>query len=241
MEENNGKDNNVISRRSFLKGLFASLPIAAVASHAEKSEAYFTDTNKNDFGNTKADATSLDIDAKIDARILEKWFPVGSIYMTMDSKNPHDIFGGGTWEQISGRFLLAADGKTYQAGSIGGSADAVVVSHDHSLSAKTDSQSTDHNHTVDVYDGYHSHYMKTEFTSGYHAGNGLLYTNGGTVVRNQTIGTNSETAQKHTRTTTTNKQSHSHSFSTTTANTGEPGTGKNMPPYLAVYIWKRIS
>lgn len=34
-------------------------------------------------------------------------YPVGSIYMSVNSTNPSTLFGG-TWEQIKGRFLLAA-------------------------------------------------------------------------------------------------------------------------------------
>ena len=33
------------------------------------------------------------------------YYPVGAIYMSVDSTNPGSIFGG-TWEQIKGRFLL---------------------------------------------------------------------------------------------------------------------------------------
>lgn len=32
-------------------------------------------------------------------------YPVGSIYMSVNSTNPGELFGG-TWEQIQGRFLL---------------------------------------------------------------------------------------------------------------------------------------
>ena len=39
--------------------------------------------------------------------ILDLIHPVGSIYISLDSTDPSQIFGG-TWEQITGRFLLAA-------------------------------------------------------------------------------------------------------------------------------------
>lgn len=47
-------------------------------------------------------------------------YPVGSIYMSVNSTNPGTLFGG-TWEQIEDTFLLAA-GTTYSAGSTGGEA-----------------------------------------------------------------------------------------------------------------------
>lgn len=45
-------------------------------------------------------------------------YPVGSIYMSVNDTNPHNLFGG-TWEQIQDRFLLGA-GNSYKAGSTGG-------------------------------------------------------------------------------------------------------------------------
>lgn len=47
-------------------------------------------------------------------------YPVGSIYMSVDSTSPNTLFGG-TWERLKDRFLLAA-GDTYSAGSTGGEA-----------------------------------------------------------------------------------------------------------------------
>lgn len=45
-------------------------------------------------------------------------YPVGSIYMSANATNPGTLFGG-TWTQIQGRFLLAAD-DSHAAGSTGG-------------------------------------------------------------------------------------------------------------------------
>jgi hypothetical protein len=47
-------------------------------------------------------------------------YPVGSIYMSANNVNPGTLFGG-TWQAISGRFILAAGGN-YPLGSTGGSA-----------------------------------------------------------------------------------------------------------------------
>ena len=46
-------------------------------------------------------------------------FPVGYVWISVDATNPADVLGYGTWEQITGRFLLAAD-ASHPAGSTGG-------------------------------------------------------------------------------------------------------------------------
>ena len=52
--------------------------------------------------------------------LLNAVYPVGSIYMSVNSTNPTNIFGG-TWEQLKDRFLLGA-GNTYSNGATGGEA-----------------------------------------------------------------------------------------------------------------------
>ena len=50
--------------------------------------------------------------------IVDNFYPVGSIYMNVNSTDPGTLFGG-TWEQIQGRFLLGMS-SSYPAGSQGG-------------------------------------------------------------------------------------------------------------------------
>ena len=56
---------------------------------------------------------------------IDDIYPVGSIYMSVNSTSPATLFGG-TWQQIDGRFLLAAGTDptvstiTYSAGNTGG-------------------------------------------------------------------------------------------------------------------------
>lgn len=52
--------------------------------------------------------------------ILDNVYPVGSIYLSVNSTNPKNLFGG-TWEQIQGKFLFGMD-SSYPAGSTGGEA-----------------------------------------------------------------------------------------------------------------------
>ena len=143
--------------------------------------------------------------------VLNHVYPVGSIYMSMNQVDPGTLFGG-TWERVQDRFLLAS-GSSYSAGSTGGSADSIVVSHTHEQAA-------------------HSH--------GFANGDKVWTTASGSTEPGNQISGNAKyyaaTAKKdytwRTRTT---------SETPGIKSTGESGTGKNMPPYLAVYVWKRIA
>lgn len=121
-------------------------------------------------------------------------YPVGSIYMSVNSTSPASLFGG-TWEQIEDKFLLAA-GTTYSAGDTGGEA----------------------THTLTVNE-IPSHYHKA---SNYKAISGWEGDSPGYFLSDGRQG----------------------SSTTTGPNTGSTGGGQphnNMPPYLAVYIWKRTA
>lgn len=71
--------------------------------------------------------TALGSDAKKAA--MNTLYPVGTVYINKKNVSPI-TFLGGTWERIEDVFLLAA-GTKYTAGSTGGSADAVLVEHEH--------------------------------------------------------------------------------------------------------------
>lgn len=70
-------------------------------------------------------------------------YPVGSIYMSVNSVNPSTLFGG-TWEQIEDKFLLAS-GTSYSNGSTGGSA-TVTLTEDQ-MPVHTHIQNA-HSHTI---------------------------------------------------------------------------------------------
>lgn len=79
-------------------------------------------------------------------------YPVGSIYMSVNSTSPATLFGG-TWVQIEDAFLLAA-GSSYSAGSTGGAASVTltaaqsgVPAHSHGLNNHKHSVGA-HKHTV---------------------------------------------------------------------------------------------
>lgn len=63
--------------------------------------------------------------------VLDNVYPVGSIYMNVNSTNPGTLFGG-TWVQIQGRFLLGMS-SSYPAGSSGGEEKTTITLRDVAL------------------------------------------------------------------------------------------------------------
>jgi hypothetical protein len=110
-------------------------------------------------------------------------YPIGSIYTSTVSTNPGTLFGFGTWVAFGAGRVLLGDGGGYSAGSTGGSADAIVVSHSHTasssssfsgsggttgtqsadhvhgISGTTSGQSNSHSHGISISDPGHTHGM----------------------------------------------------------------------------------
>lgn len=60
--------------------------------------------------------------------LLDIVYPIGSIYMSVEDKNPAALFGVGTWTRLENRFLIGAS-NTYAVNSTGGD-----TTHYHGLS-----------------------------------------------------------------------------------------------------------
>lgn len=144
--------------------------------------------------------------------VLDNVYPVGSIYMNVNSTNPGTLFGG-TWEQIQGRFLLGMS-SSYPAGSQGGEATHKLTSDELPV------------HIHEVRESGNSSYIypssrinsATSSTGNY----SLILnstTNGYTTEQATGIGRLLTGDNIQTR-----GQAHN-----------------NMPPYLSVYIWKRTA
>ena len=199
---------------------------------------------------------------------IDDVYPVGSIYTSILSTNPAEIFGAGTWEQITDGFLLSA-GDTYTNGTTGGSASNTLstanmpshthsMSHTHTTAASTSHSGDGHQHSIPTLSG-------TAASAGAHQ-HLVDYAKlaGKSTTDRRTIGTSSfsnsfvESDGAHIHSVTTNASTtgsngaHTHTFSNvytnsmSTITTGASGSAtptavNNMPPYLTVYMWKRTA
>ena len=108
-------------------------------------------------------------------------------------------------------------------GATGGSANAIVVSHDHSLSGSTASA------------GSHQHYNVTNGVYGNEGGLNSTNYIGRRSAWNSDFSYDFGTSDTEANIGLTNNAgTHSHSLSGTTATTGSSGTNANLPPYLGI-------
>lgn len=129
--------------------------------------------------------------------LLDKLWPVGSIYQSSSSTSPASLFGG-TWERIKDQFILAA-GNTYAAGSTGGEAthkltDTEMPRHAHN----TAKGAKNPDGTGTKFGAYDTYQNESSIAEGYY-------------------------------------------WTATTLFAGNSKPHNNMPPYVAMYIWKRIA
>lgn len=143
--------------------------------------------------------------------IFDLIYPVGSIYISVNSTNPEVLFGG-TWEQIQGKFLLGMS-SSYPAGSTGGEAKHTLTAneipnHEHDIRQYGNTMKTfpsdiavddpSKNTYATQINGVTSAYLKSSVSWGGELVAGNMKNSGG--------------------------QAHN-----------------NMPPYLAVAMWKRTA
>ena len=136
------------------------------------------------------------------------------------------------------KFLLCS-GDTYANASTGGNATTTLTvdnlpSHTHTGSTSSEGAHTHNGSTSTNGNHVHKLYYRTVY-SGTGDYNGVCRPTAGTG-----INTYMDEAGSHTHSLTTGSNgTHSHSF--TTGATGSGAEFNNMPPYLAVYVWKRVS
>lgn len=153
---------------------------------------------------------------------IDTVYPVGSIYLSVNNTNPSNLFGG-TWEQIQDRFLLGA-GSTYSAGSTGGEATHKLTVDEMPSHTHTPTTSTPNTDTYNQYAFTINRHFSSSSTQRFAVDKGSGYTVMGANKSADDYGGNNDINQ-----------------SLTTAPTGGSIAHNNLPPYLVVYMWKRIS
>ena len=178
------------------------------------------------------------IEANVKQAVLNAIFPVGAYYITANNDNP-STFLGGTWVKVEGKFLIGA-GAEYAVNSEGGSADAIVPEHTH-LTRASAAEAGSHNHTI----------SGTAASAGSHR-HGVYYSNfkeTGSGTQHKAVGSSgsyawSSTEGSHTHSisgSAAESGTHTHNVEVEVLSYGEDATGKNIPPYVAAYIWKRTA
>ena len=183
-------------------------------------------------------------------------YPIGAIYLSVNSTNPGTLFGG-TWVQWgAGKVPVGIDTSQTEFSTVeksGGekthqlSADE-LPSHTHSIGGHTHTLGN-HSHTIAggattaASSGAHTHVLKASNVFGSGTARSGVYNNGG-----NTASTAMDSAGAHTH----SVPAHSHTCSANNGNTGansaynsgSVGSGSshnNLQPYITCYMWKRTA
>lgn len=211
---------NILARQKSKNGVFC------VGSYNQGYHVYYTadsvisaGTNSithdcillNESGQTKVKA--LYVNGK---SLLDLTYPVGSVYMSVNSTNPANLFGG-TWEQLKDRVLVGA-GNTYSVNATGGS-NTRNISHSHGSNSSRNGTLTAAIGSTNSNSG----------ALGFKHTNDISVTQGGSATY-----------------TVTGDASDGGTFNHWTQVWGTTASGGNTSldirqPYLAVYMWKRTA
>ena len=160
-------------------------------------------------------------------------YPVGSIYFSVNGVSPA-TFLGGTWEQIKDRFLLCS-GDTYSSGSTGGEAT-------HTLTVAETPAHTHTRGTMEIIGSFcniiYQYFTGTDRPSinakgaftmdgSYAGGGGAGYPSSQSFYSGSNVDGLKFTASRN--------------WTGATSSVGGNAAHNNMPPYLAVYVWKRTA
>lgn len=204
---------------AFLEGIEDSQDLDSIIASIEQQIATVADSVPQKTSELENDSGFLN--SPLD--ILKAVYPIGSIYMSVSNVSPSTLFGFGEWEQVKDSFLLGA-GDTYAAGATGGEATHTLSvdempSHTHKPTTKTVNHDEHPNFSFSlIRDPRSSSIARIKVDAG----------------DTYDIWAANPKASDYVSTGDIN-------YSGDTAPTGGGAAFNNMPPYIAVYIWKRIS
>ncbi|MFR2774382.1 MAG: DUF859 family phage minor structural protein [Anaerostipes sp.] len=164
-----------------------------------------------------ADSWELEVHGK---KLIDYIYPIGSIYMSVNSTSPATLFGG-SWTQIKDRFLLGA-GSTYSAGATGGAAT-------HKLSV---SEMPSHAHDTPFFNNMTNNgEMKSDFIGVFGKG----------VTASQALKNTGQSSTMEMWWINQTNTAEGNEWAYLTSAKGSGSAHNNMPPYLVVYMWKRTA
>jgi hypothetical protein len=187
---------------------------SAVTSKADLNGPTFTGTPSAPTASTGTSSTQIATTAFVQSALVGA-YPVGSIYMNAAvATNPATLLGFGTWAAFGAGKVpvgLNAADSDFNTVEETGGTKDAIIPT-HTHAASSNSTSTDSGHTHSVARGL-----------------GASGTGGDALLSGSGVQSGSATANITTETT------------TTIASAGESATGKNLQPYIVVYMWKRTA
>lgn len=148
------------------------------------------------------------------------YYPVGSIYISVNNINPSTFFGG-TWERIKGQYLFCDDHDNMGGQTFG--------SWDSEGTVLKENQIPSHNHTGSTGTGY-TNFLRMVW---------------GTMVDrqdgNHTGSSGNGSYRDLQNTGTFPGANHTHSFTTNNTGGGQAHSHKVYPPSIRVFVWKRTA
>ena len=179
--------------------------------------------DKGETGPTGPSPSTLDI--------LKAVYPVGSVYIGVNTTNPNTLFGFGTWERLKGGYIYGAN-EGFSQSDITGTTTGNTSGTSGSYSGTSGSYSGTSGSTTLTVDQIpsHNHSISTIGTAMLSAGS-----NYGGYIASGTVNTNSTGGGKgHTH----SIPSHTHSIPSHTHSM--PSHAHNVP-YIACVIWRRTA
>lgn len=171
-------------------------------------------------GSTTSDTIDAIIKSSDFSKIIDKIYPVGSLYCSYNSKSPASIFGG-SWVQITDKFLRAANDT-----NTGGSDEITLTS----------AQMPKHRHST--YGTYYTwKWGNTEASDTGMVRPHVLSVGYGIAA----ISFSGKTASNYIYTYQGNPNPSKSEGATNVAYTGSGNSVDAMPAYQDVYVWRRIS
>ena len=195
----------------------------ATLGTAEASKAVTVDASKDSTGIRNLTVSGTITIGSNTATTLQAVYPVGSIYMNATvATNPATLLGFGTWAAFgAGKVPIGLDSGDSDFNTVegtGGSKDSIIPTHNHAAGTLVNASAGAHQHTTGTGRSASTAGSTVGYFSGLHAG-----------------------ATGTALSTTDSQGAHVHTISGDTANAGESATGKNLQPYIVVYMWKRTA